>query len=169
MSDHSSLVATFKEKLRPRYGKSNAANSRYIKENVYFNGIALKESLLYDTEYPKTQAPKRILYGHDNILQNNSNKCFELQKGCFIYQNPASFNSDDNDFVHKFNNMSTTNELEVDNSNFNRTLDTEMYKLVGNNTIIIILTSNVRLVSIDNGCYYIPNKLDIILFPHRSS
>lgn len=145
MSDHSSLVATFREKLRPKYGKSNAANSRYIKENVYFNGIALKESLLHDTDYPKTQAPKRI-FGHDNTLHPNSNKCFELQKGCFIYQNPASFNSDDNDFIHKFNNMSMINELVVNNSNFNRSY-TETYKLVGIN--IIMLNQNIRFVLID--------------------
>lgn len=130
-SDHSSLVATFREKLRPSYyGKSAVSNSRYIKENVYFNGIALKESLLHDNDYPETQTPKRILFNHNKTSNlPNNNKCFELEKGCFIYQNPTS-HGDDNDFVHQFNDMSLTNELEVVNSNYTNSLDSDTYKLV---------------------------------------
>lgn len=128
MSDHSSLVATFKEKLRPRYGKSSSANSRYIKENIYFNGIALKESLLYDNECPETQVPKRILFNQNNKTYSNNNKCFELQTGCFIYQNPTTY-CDDNDFVHKFTDMSLINELGV-NSNYSHNIDRETQKLV---------------------------------------
>lgn len=127
-TDHSSsLVATFKEKLRPRYyGKSAAAN-RYIKENVYFNGVALKESLLHDTECPAdAQIPKRILFGGGvDGLNNggtfsahpNNNKRFELEKGCFIYQNPAGY-CDDNDFAHKFSDMALYDELNIVNSNY---------------------------------------------------
>jgi len=131
MSDHSSLVATFKEKLRPRYyGKSGGANSRYIKENIYFNGIALKESLLYDNEYQETQNLKRVLIGPNNksiVFPNN--KCLELEKGCFIYQNPAS-HYDENDFIHKFTDMAMINELEVVNSNYTHSFDTKTYNLV---------------------------------------
>jgi len=131
MSDHSSLVATFKEKLRPRYyGKSSGANSRYIKENIYFNGIALRESLLYDNEYQDTQTHKRMLIGQNNkTAAYPNNKCLELEKGCFIYQNPAS-HYDDNDFIHKFTDMSMVNELEVVNSNYMNSLDTKTYNLV---------------------------------------
>jgi len=132
MSDHSSLVATFKEKLRPRYyGKSGGANSRYIKENIYFNGIALKESLLHDNEYQETQTHKRMLIGHNNktAAYPNINKCLELEKGCFIYQNPAS-HYDDNDFIHKFTDMSMVNELGVVNSNYTHLSDTKTYNLV---------------------------------------
>lgn len=130
MSDHSSLVATFREKLRPRYGKSgSAANSRYIKENIYFNGIALKESLLYDNECAETQLPKRVLLNNNRTYSNN-NKCFEIEKGCFIYQNPTTY-CDDNDFVHKFTDMSLINEYGgAANSNYFHTLDTETHKLV---------------------------------------
>lgn len=132
MSDHSSLVATFKEKLRPRYyGKSSGANSRYIKENIYFNGIALRESLLYDNEYQETQNHKRVLIGPNNksVAYPNNNKCLELEKGCFIYQNPAS-HYDDNDFIHKFTDMSMINDLEVVNSNYTHSFDTKTYNLV---------------------------------------
>lgn len=130
--DHSSLVATFKEKLRPRYyGKSGAANSSYIKENVYFNGVALKESLLHDNDYLETQTPKRILFSHNKTSSfSNNNQCFELEKGCFIYQNPTS-HCEDNDFVRQFTNMSLVNELEVVNSNYyTQSLDSDTYKLV---------------------------------------
>jgi len=131
-SDHSSLVATFREKLRPRYyGKSVGANNRYIKENVYFNGIALKESLLHDNEYPETQTPKRVLFGCNNKTTTypNNNKCFELEKGCFIYQNPTS-HYDDNDIVHQFTDMSLINELGVVNRNYTHSLEADTYKLV---------------------------------------
>ncbi|XP_001946132.1 schwannomin-interacting protein 1 isoform X1 [Acyrthosiphon pisum] len=134
MSDHSSLVATFKEKLRPRYyGKSGGANSRYIKENIYFNGIALKESLLYDNEYQETQIHKRMLISHNNKTATypNNNKCLELEKGCFIYQNPAS-HYDDNDFIHKFTDMSIVNELGVVNSNYTHSSDTKTFNLKKN-------------------------------------
>lgn len=139
MSDHSSLVASFREKLRPGYyyGKSGTTNSRYIKENIYFNGIALKESLLHDNEYPESQAPKRILFNHTNKTYPSNNKCLELEKGCFIYQNPTS-HYDDNDFIHKFMDISLINESEVANINYTNSLDTETYKLV----LCIILDIN---------------------------
>lgn len=133
MSDHSSLVATFREKLRPRYYYGKSGNSRYIKENVYFNGIALKESLLHDNEY----ADRRVLLGHHGPAAcpgDNNNRRLELEKGCFIYQNPTS-RCDDNDFVHRFADMSLIGQLGgVVNSNYSTTqhaLDTaETYKLV---------------------------------------
>lgn len=116
--DHSSLVATFKEKLRPKYVKSG-----YIKENVYFNGIALKESLLHD-EYPET--PNRILFSHNKSTYPN--KSYEMEKGCFIYQNPNSY-YDDNNFIHKFTDMSLINELGT-NRNYTHSLDNETFKMV---------------------------------------
>lgn len=119
--DHSSFVATFKEKLRPRY----YVKSGYIKENVYFNGIALKESLLHDNEYPDT--PNRILFNHNN-KSTSPNKAYEIEKGCFIYQNPTSY-YDDNNFIHKFTDMSLINELGV-NRNYTNSLDNESFKLV---------------------------------------
>lgn len=130
MSDHSSLVATFREKLRPSYyGKSSNTNSRYIKENVYFNGIALKESLLYDNnEYPETQTSKRILFSCNNKTSAYPNV---LEKGCFIYQNPTS-QYDDNDLVQQFTNMSLINELSVVNSNYMHSLDSDSHKLKKN-------------------------------------
>jgi len=146
MSDHSSLVATFKEKLRPRYYcKSGGTNSRYIKENIYFNGIALKESLLHDNEYQETQTHKRMLISLNNktAAYPNNNKCLELEKGCFIYQNPAS-HYDDNDFIHKFTDMSIVNELGVVNSNYTHSLDTKTYNLVKHfewNIFIFFITS----------------------------
>lgn len=133
MSDHSSLVATFREKLRPiYYGKSCVANSHYIKENVYFNGIALKESLLHDNnECPDTQTPKNnILFGHNKTsIHTNNNRSFELEKGCFVYQNPTS-HCDDNDFVYQFTDMSLTHQLSNINCNYTSSLGSETSKLV---------------------------------------
>lgn len=130
MSDLS-LVATFREKVRPiYYNKTCAANSRYIKENVYFNGIALKESLLHNNnECPDTQTPKHnILFGHNKTQQNDS-RCFEPEEGCFIYQNPTS-HCEDNDFVHQFTEISLAHELNNVNQNLTSSLDSETYKMV---------------------------------------
>lgn len=129
MSDHSSLVATFREKLRPSYySKSSGTNGHYIKENVYFNGIALKESLLYDNnEYPETQTQKRILFSCNNKPLTYTNS---LEKGCFIYQNPTS-QYDENNLIQQFTNMSLINELSVVNSNYiYSSLDSDSHKLV---------------------------------------
>lgn len=151
MSDHSSLVASFKEKLRHGYyyGKSGATNSRYIKENIYFNGTALKESLLNDNECPESQTPKRILFNHINKTYPSNNKCLNLEKGCFIYQNPTR-HYNDNDFIHKFMDISLANEFEIANRNYTSALDSETYKLVlciitNINIIIIVLISIVKI------------------------
>ncbi|XP_050438877.1 schwannomin-interacting protein 1 isoform X2 [Adelges cooleyi] len=125
MSEHSSLVATFKEKLRPKYYGKSSSNNCYIKENVYFNGIALKESLLQDNEYPDTQ--KRILSNRDTKNYANNNRCYEIETGCFIYQNPTS--SDDYDIINKFADISMPSEFGVD-SNGGREVDTQSSKMI---------------------------------------
>jgi len=153
MSEHSSsLVATFKEKFRPKCGKSGGANnSRYIKENVYFNGIALRESLLHDNDYSETQTPNRLFTRDDKTIHANTNKRFELEKGCFIYQNPTSY-CDDNDVIHKFTNMSLISEIGINSDNYSCSFDNnKTFKLV-----IEFLKRNV-LISSKNImlCWYI--------------
>lgn len=118
--DHSSLVAMFKEKLRPKY----YVKSGYIKENVYFNGIALKESLLHDNEY--AEAPNRILFNHKN-KSTYPNKSYEMEKGCFIYQNPTSYHDDN--CIQNFTDTSLINELGT-NMNCTYSLDNEIFKMV---------------------------------------
>lgn len=140
MSDHSSLVAAFREKLRPKY--KSTSNSRYIKENVYFNGVALKESLLHD-EYPPdvqvTSKRNNILSNKDNRLSYPYNiKNLDVEKGCFIYQNPAGYN-DDNDIVQKFTDVCLIDEFEVINRNYTRSLGTDSFKPVSIYIIVILL------------------------------
>jgi len=107
----------FKEKFRPKYRKSGDVNSGYIKENVYFNGVALKESLLHDNDNPETQTSNRLLTHNNKTICTNENKCFELEKGCFIYQNPTNY-YDDN-VSHKFTDMSLViNSYSFDNKTF---------------------------------------------------
>lgn len=133
MSSSPSLVATFKEKFRPKYGKSVASNSRYIKENVYFNGVALKESLLHDNECPETlQMPNRRLQQFtrdDKTIHTNPKKYSEFENGCFVYQNPTSY-CNDNDVVHKFTDMSLITEVGIDSNYSQRSFDNKTFRLV---------------------------------------